>query len=75
MPPCASTINAFGQYELEATADPPNWFRDETSPKSWKLSPYTIATWPYEEMYKMTSEIEGCDSQNVLELLEEKFGV
>lgn len=52
IPPCIYSINAFGPDELEARAGPPSWFRDDTQDKTWKLPPYTVATWPYEEMYK-----------------------
>ena len=51
-PPCIHSINAFGPDELEAYVPPPSWFRDGTQIKTWKLPSYTIATWPYEEMYK-----------------------
>lgn len=51
-PPCIYSINAFGQQELEAYAPPPSWFRDDTQVKTWKMPPYTVATWPYEEVYK-----------------------
>lgn len=52
VPPCIYSINAFGLDTLEAYTPPPMWFRDGTQVKKWKLPPYTVATWPYEEMYK-----------------------
>ena len=52
IPPCIHSINAFGPDELQAYAPPPSWFRDGTQVKTWRLPPYTVATWPYEEMYK-----------------------
>ena len=52
IPPCIHSINAFGPDELEAYVPPPSWFRDDTQDKTWKLSPYTVSTWPYEEMYR-----------------------
>jgi exodeoxyribonuclease V alpha subunit len=52
VPPCIHSINAFGSDELEAYVPPPSWFQDGTQVKTWKLPPYTVATWPYEEMYK-----------------------
>lgn len=51
-PPCVYSVNAFGQQELEAYGPPPSWFRDDTQVKKWKLPPCTVATWPYEEVYK-----------------------
>ena len=52
MPPCAASINAFGQDTLTISNDPPTWFTDDTSTRTWTLPPYTVGTWPYEEMYK-----------------------
>ena len=52
VPPCIHSVNAFGPDELEAYSPPPSWFRDGTQIKTWRLPPYTVATWPYEEMYK-----------------------
>jgi hypothetical protein len=52
IPPCIHSVNAFGPDELDAYTPPPSWFQDGTQPKTWKLRPYTVATWPYEEMYK-----------------------
>ena len=51
-PPCIYSVNAFGAQELEASSPPPSWFRDDTEVKRWPMSPSTIATWPYEEVYK-----------------------
>lgn len=51
-PPCIYSINAFGSDELEAYGPPPTWFQDGTEIKKWKMPPYTVATWPYEEVYK-----------------------
>jgi len=51
-PPCIHSINAFGPDELEAYTPPPAWFNDGTQVKTWRLLPYTVSTWPYEEMYK-----------------------
>lgn len=31
---------------------PPTWFSDGTKVKKWPLPPYSICTWPYEEMYR-----------------------
>lgn len=52
VPPCIASINALGPDNLVAYNAPPSWFRDSTEVKSWKLPAYTVATWPYEEMYK-----------------------
>ncbi|MBN1139883.1 MAG: AAA family ATPase [Anaerolineae bacterium] len=51
-PPCIHSINAFGPDELEGYVPPPSWFGDGTQVKKWRLAPYTVSTWPYEEMYK-----------------------
>lgn len=52
VPPCIHSINAFGQQDLNAYISPPDWFNDGTETKTWSLPAYTVATWPYEEMYK-----------------------
>lgn len=52
IPPCCYSINAFGADTMQAEGHPPTWFNDGTQAKTWQLPPYTIATWPYEEMYK-----------------------
>ncbi len=50
--PCAASINAFGAEPIHAYEAPPTWFRDDTLVKRWTMPPRTIATWPYEEMYR-----------------------
>ncbi|MFC2037714.1 AAA family ATPase, partial [Chloroflexota bacterium] len=52
IPPCIHSINAFGPEELGAYVPPPSWFQHGTQDKTWRLPPYTVCTWPYEEMYK-----------------------
>jgi hypothetical protein len=52
VPPCIYSINAFGPDEVEAYGPPPTWYRDGTQVKTWRLAPYSVAIWPYEEMYK-----------------------
>jgi len=52
IPPCIHSINAFGPDELNAYIPPPPWFQDGAQDKTWKLQPYTVSTWPYEEMYR-----------------------
>ena len=37
IPPCCFSINAFGDEEIFAKADPPEFFRDGTQTKIWKL--------------------------------------
>lgn len=51
IPPCCYSVNAFGRQETWARSDPPDFFRDGTSPKYWRLPPATICVWPYEVMY------------------------
>lgn len=51
-PPCAYSINAFGPEPITTESAPPDWFRDSTQVKTWQLPPYSIGTWPYEEMYR-----------------------
>ena len=51
IPPCIWSCNAFGDQQLTTYNPPPSWFNDGTETKKWKLPPYTICIWPYEEMY------------------------
>jgi ATP-dependent exoDNAse (exonuclease V) alpha subunit len=52
IPPCSYSINAFGKEEIYAESEPPEFFQDNTRTKIWKMPPYSVSTWPYEEMYK-----------------------
>jgi exodeoxyribonuclease V alpha subunit len=52
IPPCISSINAFGAKPLTAYADPPAFFNDQTRRREWDLAPATVCIWPYEEMYE-----------------------
>lgn len=52
IPPCCFSINAFGKKEIHAKTAPPEFFRDDTRTKVWKMPAYSVSTWPYEEMYK-----------------------
>ncbi len=51
IPPCAYSINAFGTEAIKAKADPPDFFRDNTSRKIFDIPPATACIWPYEQMY------------------------
>lgn len=51
IPPCIYSMNAFGSEQLEAFADPPAFFNDQTETRHWDLPPATVCLWPYEEMY------------------------
>ena len=61
IPPCVWSCNAFGEKEHVTYNQPPIWFRDGTEVKHWPLPPYTICTWPYEEMYK--DEVKNISKQ------------
>ncbi len=52
IPPCISSINAFGAKQLTAYADPPVFFFDQTRRREWNLPPATVCIWPFEEMYE-----------------------
>ncbi len=52
IPPCCYSINAFGKEEIYAKSDPPEFFKDNTQTKIWKMHPSSICIWPYEEMYR-----------------------
>jgi len=51
IPPCCNSINAFGTEAIRATADPPDFFNDDTKTIEYILQPSTACIWPYEEMY------------------------
>ncbi|MHB0858406.1 MAG: AAA family ATPase [Anaerolineae bacterium] len=52
IPPCQYSVNAFGERPLQAHVDPPEWFGDGTRRLTFVMPPYSVATWPYEEMYR-----------------------
>src|SRR5258708_23723210 len=51
IPPCISSINAFGSKQLIGFANVPDFFNDNTRRREWDLPPATVCIWPYEEMY------------------------
>jgi exodeoxyribonuclease V alpha subunit len=51
IPPCIYSANAFGNSELKAFADPPEFFGDDTQTCKWDLPAASVSVWPYEEMY------------------------
>lgn len=56
--PCGYSVNAFGAEPILAYADPPEFFRDGTKRKEWKVPPATVCTWPYEAMYDDALRLE-----------------
>ena len=59
IPPCVYSINAFGAKTIQAFADPPDFFNDSTSRKTWDLAPATVCIWPYEQMYGEDVKVQG----------------
>jgi hypothetical protein len=59
IPPCCYSINAFGRDQIQVKSKPPEFFNDGTPEKIWSMPPYSVSTWPYEEMYK--DEIKNPD--------------
>ena len=51
IPPCAYSMNAFGNKSIQAKADPPDFFYDDTKSIEFELPPSTACIWPYEAMY------------------------
>jgi len=51
IPPCAYSINAFGDKSIKAKAEPPEFFYDDTESIEFELQPSTACIWPYEAMY------------------------
>jgi len=59
IPPCSYSMNAFGKEKIYADSAPPHFFKDSTQTKVWEMPPYSVCTWPYEEMYKDEIKTEG----------------
>ena len=51
IPACAYSINAFGDQQMRAYADPPIWFRDSSKRAYIDIPPSTVCIWNYEGMY------------------------
>ena len=51
IPPCIYSVNAFGDKEITAYADPPVFFKNGADRQTWPLKPGTVCLWPYEGMY------------------------
>lgn len=51
IPACAYSINAFGSEQIKASADPPDFFYDDSESVEFTLPPATACIWPYEIMY------------------------
>lgn len=50
LPPCAYSINAFGERPMPVASDPPEFFRSGERAE-WDIPPATAVIWPMEEMY------------------------
>src|SRR3989304_427890 len=51
IPACAYSINAFGDQQMRAYADPPILFRDSSKRAYIDIPPSTVCIWNYEGMY------------------------
>lgn len=51
IPPCAYSINAFGNASIKGESNPPDFFRDESKGVQFEIPASTACIWPYEEMY------------------------
>lgn len=58
IPPCSLSINAFGKDTILTKNTTPAWFENKET-YQWEMPAYTVATWPYEEMYR--DEIKNPD--------------
>jgi exodeoxyribonuclease V alpha subunit len=50
--PCMANVNAFGSVPISGQMAPPSWFKDGTDDKTWQIPAFSVATWPYEEVYR-----------------------
>lgn len=64
IPPCIYSINAFGDKQLTAFADPPDFFKGGAERQTWPLKPATVCVWPYEEMYSDAVKGSGARRYN-----------
>ncbi len=51
IPPCAYSINAFGEKAMKGESNPPDFFKDESKGIVFEIPESTACIWPYEEMY------------------------
>lgn len=72
---CMYSGSAFSDDSCEITAEPPDFFNDETETKHWTIPPATACTWPYEAMYNKpdVKEGNGYNYDKRLEYAEEYF--
>lgn len=51
IPPCAYSINAFGNAAVKGESNPPDFFNDDSKGVQFKIPASTACIWPYEQMY------------------------
>lgn len=51
IPPCAYSINAFGNAAVKGESNPPDFFNDESKGIQFEIPASTACIWPYEQMY------------------------
>ena len=51
IPPCAYSINAFGNTAVKGESNPPDFFKDESKGVQFEIPASTACIWPYEQMY------------------------
>jgi exodeoxyribonuclease V alpha subunit len=71
IPPCCTSINAFGKETIMAKANAPHWFPQKET-LLWEMPANTIGVWPYEEMYKDEIRDENGKYSNEKRLIEAK---
>lgn len=51
IPPCAYSINAFGNASVKGESNPPDFFKDKSTGVQFEIPASTACIWPYEQMY------------------------
>lgn len=63
IPPCAYSINAFGNTSVKGESNPPDFFNDESKGIQFEIPASTACIWPYEEMYSDDIKADKDSSQ------------
>jgi exodeoxyribonuclease V alpha subunit len=63
IPPCAYSINAFGNAAVKGESNPPDFFKDESKGVQFEIPASTACIWPYEQMYSDDIKADKGSSQ------------
>ena len=63
IPPCAYSINAFGNAAVKGESNPPDFFKDNSKGVQFEIPASTACIWPYEQMYSDEIKADKDSSQ------------